>query len=162
VLLEHQDRSRWDRAQIGQGLALVPQALSVRPPGRYAVQAAIAALHVEATDAVGTDWAQIVALYDVARRIDTDNPVLELNRAVALSMRDGAQAGLAAVDALMARGELHDYLWLHAARADMLRRLDRRAEAHAAYGHAIKLARQEAQRQFLERRRDALLERPLG
>jgi RNA polymerase sigma-70 factor (ECF subfamily) len=155
ILLDDQDRSLWDAAQIGEGLALVAQALRAKPVGRYAVQAAIAALHAEAREPAHTDWAQIVALYDVALRIEA-SPVLELNRAVALSMHAGPQVGLEVIDALVARGELADFHLLHAARADMLCKLARDDEARATYERAHALARLDAERRLLQRRIDAL------
>ena len=151
ALLDEQDRSLWNRAQIAEGCALVERALRSRRFGPYTLQAAIAAVHAEAATAVETDWAQIVGLYDVLLRADP-SPVVELNRAAALAMRDGPAAGLARVDALLARGELADYHLAHSARADLLRRLGHTAEARAAYGRALALARQEPERRFLERR----------
>ena len=151
VLLDDQDRSKWDRAQIAEGIALVRRALSSRRIGPYAIQAAISAVHAEAPDAAATDWAQIVGLYDVLARA-APSPVVELNRATALSMRDGPAAGLALVDALLARGELDEYHLAHAVRADLCRRLGRNAEARAAYERALALAQQEPERRFLERR----------
>jgi len=149
VLLEDQDRSRWDRALIAEGLALVERALATRRFGPYGIQAAIAAVHAEAPSAGATDWAQIVALYDVLVRMDP-SPVVELNRAVAVAMRDGPAGGLAIVDGLMK--ELDGYHLAHAARADLLRRLGRGREARQAYERALKLARQDPERRFLERR----------
>ena len=151
VLLEDQDRTRWNRAQIAEGVALVEQALASRRFGPYTLQAAIAAVHAEANDAAATDWAQIVALYEVLLRVEP-SPVVELNRAVALAMRDGPEAGLALIDAILARGELADYRLTHAARADLCRRLGRTAEARAAYERALTLTRQEPEQRFLERR----------
>ncbi|MDQ2670994.1 MAG: RNA polymerase sigma factor [Gemmatimonadota bacterium] len=151
VLLDDQDRARWDRTMIAEGTALVEQALRSRRFGPYTLQAAIAAVHAESPDAASTDWAQIVGLYDVLLRADP-SPVVELNRAAAVAMRDGPAAGLALVDALLSRGELGGYHLAHAARADLLRRLDRTDEARAAYGRALELARQGPERQFLERR----------
>jgi RNA polymerase sigma-70 factor, ECF subfamily len=151
VLLDAQDRSRWDRRQIAEGLALVERALASRRFGPYTLQAAIAAVHAEAATAAGTDWAQIAGLYDVLLRADP-SPVVELNRAVAIAMRDGPEAGLAAIDALMARGELGEYHLAHSARADLCRRLGRIADAHASYERALALTRQEPERRFLERR----------
>jgi RNA polymerase sigma-70 factor, ECF subfamily len=152
VLLEEQDRSRWDRAQIGEGLGLVDRALrAARPPGPYALQAAIAALHAQAATPEVTDWPQIAALYGVLSRL-YPSPVVELNRAVAVAMVDGAEAGLRLVDSLAARGELDDYRLLHAARADLLRRLGRRAEAAEAYRIALRLAASTPERCFLARR----------
>lgn len=149
VLLEDQDRTRWNRAQIAEGVALVEQALASRRFGPYTLQAAIAAVHAEANEAAATDWAQIVALYEVLLRVEP-SPVVELNRAVALAMRDSPVAGLAAIDAILARGELTDYRLAHAARADLCRRLGRVAEARAAYERALALTRQEPERRFLE------------
>jgi len=151
VLLEDQDRALWNRAQIAEGLALVEQALASHRIGPYILQAAIAAVHAEAPDAAATDWAQIVGLYDVLARIDA-SPVIDLNRAVAVAMRDGPAAGLALVDAILARNELADYHLVHAVRADLCRRLDRVAEARAFYRMALALVRQEPERRFLERR----------
>jgi RNA polymerase sigma-70 factor, ECF subfamily len=151
ILLEEQDRGRWDRALIADGLALVERALATRRFGPYCLQAAIAAVHAEAPSASATDWRQIVALYDVLARVEP-SPVVELNRAVALAMRDGPAVGLAAVDALLARGDLANYHLAHAARADLCRRLGQRREARAAYERALALARQAPERRFLERR----------
>lgn len=151
ILLEDQDRALWNRTQIAEGLALVEQALASRRIGPYILQAAIAALHAEAADAAATDWAQIVGLYDVLARIDA-SPVVELNRAVAVAMRDGPAAGLALVDAILARNDLAGYHLAHAARADLCRRLDRVAEARASYRLALALVRQEPERRFLVRR----------
>jgi len=151
VLLEAQDRSRWDRALVGEGAALVERALRSRRFGPYTLQAAIAAVHAEAQSAAETDWAQIVGLYDVLLHVEP-TPVVELNRAVAVAMRDGPERGLALVDALLARGELRGYHLAHAARADLLRRLGRAAEAREAYARALALARQGPERRFLERR----------
>jgi RNA polymerase sigma-70 factor (ECF subfamily) len=151
ILLEDQDRSRWNREQIAEGIALVERALSSRRVGPYALQAAIAAVHAEAPDAGATDWAQIVSLYDVLARVEP-SPVVELNRAVAVAMRDGPEAGLALIDAILARGELSDYRLAHAARADLCRRLGRSAEARASYERALALTKQEPERRFLERR----------
>ncbi len=151
VLLENQDRSLWNRAEIAEGAALVERALGSRRFGPYALQAAIAAVHAEAPSSADTDWGEIVGLYDVLLRIDP-SPVVELNRAVAVAMREGPQAGLALVEAILARGELDDYHLAHAARADLCRRLGRSAEARASYERALALARQEPERRFLERR----------
>jgi RNA polymerase sigma-70 factor (ECF subfamily) len=151
VLLEDQDRSLWNRRHIAEGVALVDRALASRRFGPYTLQAAIAALHAEAPTAADTDWAEIVALYDVLVRADA-SPVVELNRAVAVAMRDGPLAGLTIVDAILARGDLADYQFAHAARADLCRRLGRRAEARGAYERALSLTRQEQERRFLERR----------
>jgi RNA polymerase sigma-70 factor (ECF subfamily) len=151
VLLEDQDRARWDRGQIAEGAALVERALSSRRFGPYTLQAAIAAVHAEAPDAAATDWAQVAGLYDVLARVNP-SPVVALNRAVAVAMRDGPAAGLALIDAILAGGDLADYHLAHAARADLLRRLGRTAEARIAYGRALALARQEPERRFLARR----------
>jgi RNA polymerase sigma-70 factor (ECF subfamily) len=155
VLLEHQDRSLWNRERIAEGIALVEKALSAqrgRPRiGTYSLQAAIAAVHAEAPSAAATDWAQIVALYDVLRRMEP-SPVVELNRAVAVAMRDGPAAALPLVDGLLKSGDLDGYHLAHAVRADLCRRLDRGAEARASYERALALARQEPERRFLERR----------
>jgi RNA polymerase sigma-70 factor (ECF subfamily) len=155
VLLEDQDRSRWDHAQIEEGKLLVERSLATRSIGPYAVQAAIAALHAQATSAEATDWNQIVALYDVLLRAEP-SPVIELNRAVAVAMRDGPAAGLSLVDALLERGELVDYRLAHAARADLNRRLGRTADARAAYAAALALTRQESEQRYLQRRLDEL------
>ncbi|MBW8905239.1 MAG: RNA polymerase sigma factor [Betaproteobacteria bacterium] len=151
ILLEEQDRARWDRTLIADGGALVQRALATRRFGAYSLQAAIAALHAEAPSAAETDWRQIVALYDLLARLEP-SPVVELNRAVALAMRDGPAAGLAQVEAILARGELKDYHLAHAARADLCRRLGRRAEARASYERALALARQEPERRFIRQR----------
>jgi RNA polymerase sigma-70 factor (ECF subfamily) len=151
ILLADQDRALWNRAQIAEGSALVRRALASRRAGIYALQAAIAAVHAEAPSAEATDWAQIVALYDVLARRDP-SPVVALNRAVAVAMRDGPAAGLTLIEAIHARGELADYHLAHAARADLCRRLGRTGEARAAYVQALALARQEPERRFLERR----------
>jgi RNA polymerase sigma-70 factor, ECF subfamily len=155
VLLEDQDRSRWDRAQIEAGVTLVERSLATRSIGPYAVQAAIAALHAQAPSAEVTDWTQIVALYDVLLRIEP-SPIVELNRAVAVAMRDGPAAGLRLVDALLERGELADYRLAHAVRADLNRRLGRTADARAAYEKALSLTRQESEQRFLQRRLEEL------
>jgi RNA polymerase sigma-70 factor (ECF subfamily) len=151
VLLEEQDRARWDRERIAEGARLVERALRSGRVGPYAIQAAIAAVHAEAPTAEATDWGQIVGLYDVLLRIHP-TPVVELNRAVAVAMRDGPEAGLSLMDALLARGELVEYHLAHSARADLCRRLGRWAEARAAYERALELARQEPERRFIERR----------
>jgi len=151
ILLDDQDRSLWNRDQIAEGSALVERALSSRRFGPYTLQAAIAAVHAEAPTAAATNWAQIVGLYDVLARAEP-SPVVELNRAVAVAMRDGPLAGLALVDAILARGELRDYHLAHSARADLCRRLGRTAEARASYKRALDLTRQEPERRFLERR----------
>jgi RNA polymerase sigma-70 factor, ECF subfamily len=151
ILLEDQDRSLWNRDQIAEGKALVERALSSRRFGVYTLQAAIAAVHAEAPNVAATDWAQVVGLYNVLVRADP-SPVVELNRAVAVAMRGGLEAGLALIDAILARGDLPDYHLAHAARADLCRRLGRMAEARASYDRALALARQEPERRFLERR----------
>ena len=151
ILLENQDRSRWNREQITEGLTLVERALSSRRFGPYTLQAAIAAVHAEASEPAATDWAQIVGLYDVLMRAEP-SPVVELNRAVAAAMRDGPEAGLALIDAILARGDLSDYGLAHAARADMCRRLGRSADARASYQRALALTEQEPERRFLEGR----------
>ena len=151
VLLDEQDRSRWNHAQIEEGAALVERALTSRRFGPYSVQAAIAAVHSHASDAAATDWNEIVGLYDVLRAM-ASSPIVELNRAVAVAMRDGPEAGLALVDALLSDGALEDYHLAHAARADFCRRLGRNAEARASYDRALALAKQDAERRFLERR----------
>jgi RNA polymerase sigma-70 factor (ECF subfamily) len=151
VLLEDQDRSLWNRAQVADAVRLVEAALASRRFGPYTIQAAIAAVHAEAPRAEDTDWAQIAGLYDVLMELQS-SPVVELNRAVAIAMRDGPEAGLALVDALLAQGELAEYHLAHAARADLCRRLGRNAEARASYEKALALTAQGPQRRFLERR----------
>ena len=151
VLLEDQDRALWNAEQIADGSALVRKALASRRIGPYTVQAAIAAVHAVAIEAASTDWAQIVALYDLLVRLDP-SPIVELNRAVAVAMRDGPQAGVTLIEALLARGELDDYHLAHAARADLYRRLGRADDARQAYERALALARQEPERRFLEGR----------
>jgi RNA polymerase sigma-70 factor (ECF subfamily) len=151
VLLEDQDRTRWDRTQIAEGIALVERALGSRRFGPYTLQAAISAVHAEAPSMVATDWAQIVGLYDVLARVEP-SPVVELNRAVAVAMRDGPAAGLALVEAILGRGDLVDYHLAHAARGDLCRRLGRKGDARAALERALALTRQEPERRFLERR----------
>ena len=151
ILLEHQDRSLWNRDQIAEGISLVERALSSRRVGPYALQAAIAAVHAEAPNAAATDWRQIVGLYDVLSRVDS-SPIVELNRAAAVAMRDGPAAGLALIDALLARGELATYLHAYSARADLLRRLGRVDDAISAYERAATLATQDPERRFLARR----------
>jgi RNA polymerase sigma-70 factor (ECF subfamily) len=151
ILLDQQDRSLWNREQIGEGIALVEKALGSRRFGPYTLQAAIAAVHAEASSSATTDWAQIVGLYDVLARVDP-SPVIALNRAVAIAMRDSPDAGLALIDAILARGELTDYHLAHSARAELCRRLGRADEARAAYERALALTRQEPERRFLERR----------
>jgi RNA polymerase sigma-70 factor (ECF subfamily) len=151
ILLDDQDRSLWNREQIAEGLALVRQALSSQRSGPYTLQAAIAAVHAEAPNGAATDWGQIVGLYSLLARA-VPSPVVELNLAVAVAMRDGPLAGLELIDAILARGELADYHLAHSARADLCRRLGRAAEARKSYERALALARQEPERQFLQRR----------
>jgi RNA polymerase sigma-70 factor, ECF subfamily len=151
ILLDDQDRSLWDRAHIAEGNALVQRALASRRIGPYTLQAAIASLHAEAPAAATTDWTQIVGLYDVLMRA-SPSPVVELNRAVAVAMRDGPMAGLALIDTILGRGDLADYSLAHSARADLCRRLGKSGDARASYERALSLTRQEPQRRFLERR----------
>ncbi len=151
ILLDKQDRSRWNRDQISEGIVLVEQALRSRRFGSYTLQAAIAAVHAEAADTASTDWAEIVGLYDVLLRV-TPSPVIELNRAVAVAMRDGPEAGLRLIDVILANGELADYRLAHAVRADLYRRLGDHAAARASYQRALALTQQEPERRFLERR----------
>jgi RNA polymerase sigma-70 factor (ECF subfamily) len=151
ILLEDQDRSLWNRDQIAEGKALVERALSSRRLDSYTLQAAIVAVHAEAPNAAATDWAEISRLYGGLLRV-APSPVVELNRAVAVAMRDGPDAGLTLIDAILARGDLIDYHLAHAARADLCRRLGRTGEARASYEMALSLARQEPERRFLERR----------
>jgi RNA polymerase sigma-70 factor, ECF subfamily len=148
VSLDHQDRSLWKRDLIDEGVALVERSLGSRRFGPYTLQAAIAAVHAEAPTPAATDWTQIVGLYDVLQRA-SPSPVVELNRAVAVAMRDTPAAGLTLIDAILARGDLADYYLAHAARADLCRRLGRTAEARASYAEAIRLARAEPVRRFL-------------
>lgn len=155
VLLDEQDRSQWDQALIREGRIRVERALRSRRFGPYTLQAAIAALHAEAPSAEQTDWPQIVGLYDVLLRADP-SPIIELNRAAAVAMRDGPAAGLALIDDILKRGELKEYQLAYAARADLLRRLGRMNEARAAYERALALAKQEPERRFLSRRLDQL------
>lgn len=149
--MEDQDRSLWNREQIAEGVALVERSLATRRVGPYALQAAIAAVHAEARTPAATDWAEIVGLYDVLLRIDP-SPVVELNRAAAIAMRDGPEAGLGAIDAILARGDLDRYPLAHSARGELLRRLGRRDEAVAAYRRALELVTQEPARRLIERR----------
>lgn len=151
ILLEHQDRALWNRAQIGEGVALVEKALSSRRFGPYTVQAAIAAVHAEAESTATTDWRQIVALYGQLVRIQP-SPVAYLNRAVAIAMRDGPEAGLEQIDAVLEGGSLANYYLAHSARADMCRRLGRAVEARSSYEKALALTQQEPERQFLQER----------
>jgi RNA polymerase sigma-70 factor (ECF subfamily) len=151
ILLDDQDRSLWNKVQIAEGVALVEQALATRRFGPYTLQAAISAVHAEASDAGATDWAQIVALYEVLARVEP-SPIIELNRAVAVAMRDSPRAGLELIDAILASGELSDYHLAHSARADMYRRLGMIEQARAAYEQALDLTHQEPERRFIERR----------
>src|SRR5262245_25007003 len=151
ILLENQDRSLWNREQIAEGVALLQKALKSRRFGSYTLQAAIAAVHAEAESVPATDWRQIVALYDQLLRIQP-SPVVQLNRAVAIAMRDGPEAGLTLIDALFEHGELANYYLAHSARADMCRRLGRTAEARSSYEKALALTQQEPERQFLQER----------
>ena len=155
-LLDEQERALWNRAQIADGLHLVERALTSRRVGPYSLQAAIAAVHAEAATAAATDWAQIAGLYDVLLRVDP-SPVAELNRAVAIAMRDGVEHGLRLVDGILARGDLADYAPAHAARADLCRRLGRIDDAAVSYQRALALTRQLPERRFLERRLAAMV-----
>jgi RNA polymerase sigma-70 factor, ECF subfamily len=145
ILLEDQDRSRWNQSQIAEGIALVKRSLSSSQVSSYTLQAAIAAVHAEASIAVETDWAQIVALYDVLFQAEP-SPIVALNRAVAVAMRDGFLVGLRQIDDILARGDLADYHLAHAARADLCRRLGKIDDARAAYQHALTLVKQERQK----------------
>ncbi|MEO0828123.1 MAG: DUF6596 domain-containing protein, partial [Cyanobacteria bacterium J06642_9] len=151
ILLEDQDRSHWNHHLIAEGEALVQQALSSRQVGSYTLQAAIAAVHAQASEAAATDWAKIVALYDLLTRVEP-SPVVLLNRAVAVAMRDGPSAGLRLIDKILAQGDLANYHLAHAARADLYRRLGRTAEAKDAYQQALPLVKQASERRFLEGR----------
>jgi RNA polymerase sigma-70 factor, ECF subfamily len=151
ILLEQQDRSQWDQELIAEGKQLVERSLASPPLSDYAIQAAISAVHAEAPNTVQTDWAQIVLLYDVLMR-SARSPVVELNRAVAVAMRDGPEAGLVLIDDILNRGELSDYHLAHAARADLFRRLGRQHDAVAAYERALALVQQEPERRFLKKR----------
>jgi RNA polymerase sigma-70 factor (ECF subfamily) len=151
ILLEQQDRSLWNKAQIAEGSALVERSLSSRAIGPYAIQAAIAAVHVESLDAARTDWVQIAALYDVLLRLEP-SPIIELNRAAAIAMRDGPTAGLQLIDDILARGDLTSYHLAHAARGELCRRLGRMPDARASYERALVLANQEPERRFFARR----------
>src|SRR5579862_4388237 len=151
ILLENQDRSLWNREQIAEGVALVEKALKSRRFGPYTLQAGIAAVHAKAESVAATDWGQIVALYDQLVRIQR-SPVVQLNRAVAIAMRDGPEAGLTHIDAVLEDGELENYYLAHSARADMCRRLGRTAEARSSYEKALALTQQEPERQFLQER----------
>src|SRR6185503_14116994 len=151
ILLENQDRSLWNREQIAEGVALLEQALKSHHFVSYTLQAAIAAVHAEAESSAVTDWRQIVALYNQLVRIHP-SPVVQLNRAVAIAMCDGPEAGLPHIDALLEHGELANYYLAHSARADMYRRLGRTSEARSAYEKALSLTQQEPERQFLQER----------
>ena len=151
VLLEDQDRSLWNRGQIHEGVRLVEQALSSGRPGPYTIQAAIGAVHAEARSTAATDWNEIVGLYDVLMRA-SPSPIVELNRAVAVAMRDGPAAGLAIVDHLLGRGELRDYRLAHAARGELCRRLGRTSDARSSFERALALTRQGPDRRLIERR----------
>jgi RNA polymerase sigma-70 factor (ECF subfamily) len=151
ILLNEQDRSLWDRAQINEGLTLIQQIFASRRFGPYTIQAAIAAVHARATTADDTDWGQIVGLYDILIQADP-SPIIELNRAVAVAMRDGPAAGLELIEAILARGDLVDYHFAHSAHADLCRRLGKTTEARASYEKALKLSQQKSEREFLERR----------
>jgi len=150
ILLEDQDRSLWNQNQISEGASLVQRALSTGQVGPYTIQAAIASVHARTPSAVGTDWAQIVALYDLLLQAQP-SPVVELNRAVAVAMSEGSLAGLALINAILARGELENYHLAHAARANLCRRLGQTAEARASYEQALSLTQQEPERRFLKR-----------
>jgi RNA polymerase sigma-70 factor (ECF subfamily) len=151
ILLENQDRSLWNREQIAEGVTLLEQALKSGRFGPYTLQAAIAAVHAEAESVAETDWRQIVSLYDQLLRIQP-SPVVQLNRAVAIAMCDGPEAGLAQIDALLEQGELVNYYLAHSARADLYRRLGRTTEARSSYEKALALTQQEPERQFLQER----------
>jgi RNA polymerase sigma-70 factor (ECF subfamily) len=157
ILLDEQDRSLWDQELIAEGLALIEKALASRRIGPYTLQAAIAGVHAQAKDSLATDWEEIIGLYDVLLRV-TPSPVIELNRAVAVAMRDGPEAGLRWIDSLLARGDLTDYHLAHAARADLCRRLERTPEARASYERALQLTSQESERRFLQQRLSELTE----
>jgi RNA polymerase sigma-70 factor, ECF subfamily len=151
ILLSDQDRSRWDRTKIAEGVGLVQRAFASRRFGPYTIQAAIASLHAQAPTAGATNWAEIAGLYDLLLRVEP-SPVVELNRAAAIAMRDGPAAGLALIDQILSRGELENYSFAHSARGDLCRRLGRTAEARAAFERALSLTRQEPERRFLEGR----------
>jgi RNA polymerase sigma-70 factor (ECF subfamily) len=159
VLLAEQDRSQWDRVMIAEGLALADRAIAAGPTGPFALQAAILGVHAQAPDAASTNWDDIAGLYSLLLQIDP-SPIIELNRAVAIAMRDGAAAGLAIIDEILARGELAEYQFAHSARADLLRQLHRRDEAAAAYIRALALAGQAPEQRFLRRRLEALSSEP--
>jgi RNA polymerase sigma-70 factor (ECF subfamily) len=155
ILLEDQDRSLWNQNQISEGASLVERALSTGQVGPYTIQAAIASVHAQASSSAATDWAQIVRLYDMLLQTNP-SPVVELNRAVAVAMRDGPAAGLTLIDTILARGDLENYHLSHAARADLCRRVGRTVDARASYERALSLAQQEPERRFLERRLNEL------
>lgn len=148
ILLDDQDRSRWNQDLISKGTTLVEQALRSRRFGVYTIQAAISAIHSEAPTVAQTDWNQIVVLYSFLQQIDS-SPIIELNRAVAIAMRDGPDAGLEIIDRILGRGELGNYLFAHSARAELLRRAGKSSEALAAFQRALELARQEPEKRFL-------------
>jgi RNA polymerase sigma-70 factor (ECF subfamily) len=151
ILLEEQDRALWNRDQILEGAALVERAFMSREIGAYTIQAAIAAVHAQASTPAATDWPQIVGLYDLLMQADP-SPIVELNRAAAVAMRDGPAVGLEIIDAILGRGDLANYHLAHAARADLCRRLGRTVEARASYERALTLTQQEPERRFLKRR----------
>jgi RNA polymerase sigma-70 factor (ECF subfamily) len=151
LLLDEQDRTRWNRNLIAEGVGLVERAMRSRRFGPYTLQAAIAAVHAEASDPAATDWGEIVGLYDVLLRADP-SPVIELNRAAAIAMRDGPAAGLALIEEILARGDLQEYQLAHSARAELCRRLGRTTDALESYQRALTLTQQEPQRRFIERR----------
>jgi RNA polymerase sigma-70 factor (ECF subfamily) len=151
ILLEDQDRSLWNQKQISEGKSHLQRALAAQPIGPYTIQAALAATHADATSPADTDWHQIVALYDALLDIDP-SPVVALNQAVAVAMRDGPAAGLNLIDDILASGDLADYHLAHAARADLCRRLGRMADARESYERALVLAKQEPERRFLQKR----------
>jgi RNA polymerase sigma-70 factor (ECF subfamily) len=151
VLLEDQDRSLWNRELIAEGKALLARGMAQEPIGPFAIQAAIAAVHADAPSTAATDWGQIVLLYDLLSRA-APSPIVELNRAVAVAMRDGPETGLQLIEDLLARGDLAGYHLAHAARADLLRRMGKMAQARVSYQQSLGLARQDPERRFLERR----------
>jgi RNA polymerase sigma-70 factor (ECF subfamily) len=157
ILLENQDRDLWNRNQITEGVSLVQRALSAGQIGPYTIQAAIASVHARASSSASTDWSQIVALYDTLLQTNP-SPVVELNRAVAVAMRDGPLAGLTLIDTILAQGDLGNYHLIHAARADLCRRLGRTKEARVSYERALSLTQQEPERRFLGRRLNELPE----
>jgi RNA polymerase sigma-70 factor (ECF subfamily) len=158
ILMEEQDRSLWNRRQITEGVALVERALATRQVGPYALQAAIAALHGEASDAASTDWREIAGLYSVLHRV-APSPVVELNHAVAVAMRDGPEAGLTRIEVILARGDLVDYHLIHAAKADLCRRSGRLIDAKASYVTALGLVKQGPERRYLEARLGELVQK---